>query len=150
MRKIITITAIGLTTLGVVACGGSESKDSAQIQSNDEKVSAVQEQEQSTAEAKQEILSKLKPLRLHEYAGVEDSYTVPIGSPDVHLGDEGQGIEQCSINDVVAVSAEELSLYASDDSALVSPDENIVVDVDKFSGSSQAKCMAVVQSALGW
>jgi hypothetical protein len=170
MKKIITIGALALS-LGIVACGGGndsaarfceqldvpgQSQEECEREvanaslSNDEKVDSAQEQEQSNANVKQEILSKLESLELHEYAGVENSYTVPLGSPDVYMGDEGKGIEQCSIDDIAAISEDEASLYASEDSTLVSPDEDVIVDVSVFQGSSQAKCMAAVQDALDW
>jgi len=120
--------------LAIVALAGCGS-------SNADKVNNAKKSEASAAQ----IHRKLKQeLDLHRYAGTEDNFTVPVGSPDVYAGQSGT---ECSID---GISAPASSLDQSDPDTLVAPDKSASVKVVAFQGSSQSLCLQTARQALGW
>ena len=111
--------------------------------SNEAKIQNAQQAEQIANDLKARLRNK---LQTHEYAGVPDAFTVPVGSSDVHLGEEGQGVEQCSVEDLRTGP----DAQTPDPDVLVSPDGAVALDVSAFQGSSSAKCLSAAKDALGW
>ncbi len=131
-----------ITTLGAVlllAGGGGGSPSN----SNESKIERARASEASAAQ----IHAKLeRSLQLHSYAGVDDSFTLPPGSPDVHLGKPG---EECSIG-LIEVGRAAVQAYSASSDALVSPDTNAVVKVGYFVDTPESDCLEAVRKALGW
>lgn len=130
------VIAVALLSLTLAACGGSSN-------SNQSKINRAKASEASA----QQIHAKLaQALQLHPYAGVQDAFTIPTGSPDVALGQSG---EECSI-DLIEVGKDAVAAYSGDQDALVSPDQNAVVKVGYFQGTPESDCLMAVRTALGW
>jgi histidine ammonia-lyase len=133
-------TAIAVAAVALAGCGGdSGSKGFA---SNDARINKAQQSEASA----ETIHAKLeRALQLHHYAGVDDAYTVPVGSPDVHQGESGY---ECNIDGVYI--GQQARMQASESNALVSADGNAVVEVGTFQGTPTSVCIKTAKHALGW
>lgn len=129
-----TLTAAAVALAGGGACGSSSTNP------NDSVVARAKGSEATVSQVQAKLASA---LQLHEYAGVENAFTVPIGSPDVYMGDSGT---ECSLDIYAGREAQ----FHAGDSSLKSPDGQIVVDVGVFQGGWQSECLQAVRTATGW
>lgn len=140
MTKFITAA---LAVLMLAACGSSTNNN------NNDVVAKAKQSEASEAQIHDKLATA---LQLHEYAGVQDTYTVPVGQPDVLQGEDGT---QCEISDIT-VGKDRVAFLKNnevgDDAAntLISPDEDAAVQVGVFQGSQASVCLEAARSALGW
>jgi hypothetical protein len=141
--SVALLTACGSSGGGDGKAPGSSGGGDGKARShNDQIISAAQSSMHSEAAIHAALKDK---LQLHEYAGVPDSFTVPVGLPDVHMGENG---DECSIDEIL-VGKDEVSGSSGNDT-LVSPDGSSAVVVGKFQGSDMSACLKAVRDALGW
>jgi hypothetical protein len=125
-----------LAAVALSGCGGGGNSNA----------SKINRAKASEARASQ-IHAKLSgALQLHSYAGVDDSFTLPPGSPDVHQGESG---EECDL-DLITGDSDAVATNSGDEDVLVSPDKTASVKVGFFQGTPPSDCLDAVRKALGW
>jgi hypothetical protein len=138
-----SVSLVGVAASVILAGCGGGSTEGASKDHNDSVVASARTQEQSKAD----VISKLRPLlQLHEYAGVDNAFTVPPGGADVKLGEKGN---ECSIENV-AVDKDEVAFLRDNDHAILSPDGSTAVQVQIFMGTPYSVCLKAVRDALDW
>jgi hypothetical protein len=140
-RRHTFIAMVGVTVI-LAGCGGGSTEGGSKDH-NDTVVASARKQERSKAD----VIARLRPLlQLHEYAGVDNAFTVPPGGEDVKLGEKGN---ECSIEDV-AVDKDEVAFLRDNDHAILSPDGSTAVQVEIFMGTPYSVCLDAVRKALKW